>query len=219
MLDLHRKNGGVGTLALWEVEDPTRFGIVGVDEDHKINRFLEKPTPEQVFSNLINAGSYIFEDDVFDWMPHGRHSIERDVFPKLAEDGLLNGLPFEGYFIDAGTPDAWMDGVQRCIKEGRFSRGTVEGSTWYAHQPVATNAMIMDSMVEDNVLLHGCNVERSTLLAGVSVGANTHLRNCLIGRNVSIESDVWLEGVVVDHGSVVPSGTKQDGGQWPKQAS
>jgi ADP-glucose pyrophosphorylase len=79
--------------------------------------------------------------------------------------------------------------------------------------------MIVDSMVEDNVLLHGCNVERSTLLAGVSVGANTHLRNCLIGRNVSIESDVWLEGVVVDHGSVVPSGTKQDGGQWPKQAS
>ena len=219
MLDLHRKNGGVGTLALWEVEDPTRFGIVGVDHEHKINRFLEKPTPEQVFSNLINAGSYIFEDDVFDWMPHGRHSIERDVFPKLAEDGLLNGLPFEGYFIDAGTPDAWMDGVQRCIKEGRFSRGTVEGSTWYAHQPVATNAMIVDSMVEDNVLLHGCNVERSTLLAGVSVGANTHLRNCLIGRNVSIESDVWLEGVVVDHGSVVPSGTKQDGGQWPKQAS
>ena len=113
MLDLHRKNGGVGTLALWEVEDPTRFGIVGVDEDHKINRFLEKPTPEQVFSNLINAGSYIFEDDVFDWMPHGRHSIERDVFPKLAEDGLLNGLPFEGYFIDAGTPDAWMAACRR----------------------------------------------------------------------------------------------------------
>jgi len=87
MLELHRKNGGIGTLALWEVEDPTRFGIVGVDEHQKINRFLEKPKPEQVFSNLINAGSYIFEDDVFDWMPQGRHSIERDVFPKLAEIG------------------------------------------------------------------------------------------------------------------------------------
>lgn len=171
MLDLHRKNGGVGTLALWEVEDPTRFGIVGVDLEHKINRFLEKPTPEQVFSNLINAGSYIFEDEVFEWMPHGRHSIERDVFPKLASDGLLNGLPFEGYFIDAGTPDAWMDGVQRCIKEGRYSSGTVEGSTWYANQPVSTAATIVDSMVGEHVRLHDCHVERSTLLTGVSVGA------------------------------------------------
>jgi mannose-1-phosphate guanylyltransferase len=180
---------------------------------------LEKPAPEEVFSNLINAGSYIFEDEVFDWMPHGKHSIERDVFPKLADDNLLNGLPFEGYFIDAGTPDAWMDGVQRCIKEGRFSRGTVEGSTWYAHQPVSTAATIVDSMVEENVHLNGCTVERSTLLAGGSVGADTHLKNCLIGRNVSIENNVLLEGVVVDHDSVIPSGTKQHGGQWPKQAS
>ena len=74
-------------------------------------------------------------------------------------------------------------------------------------------------MVEEHVRLHDCHVERSTLLTGVSVGANAHLKNCLIGRNVSIESDVWLKGVVVDHDTVVPSGTKQDGGQWPKQTS
>ena len=59
LLDLHRKNGGIGTLALWEVKDPTRFGIVGLDDDSRITQFKEKPTPEEVFSNLINAGSYI----------------------------------------------------------------------------------------------------------------------------------------------------------------
>ena len=75
LLDLHKKNGSVGTLGLWEVEDPTRFGIVGLNDEQKITRFKEKPTPEEVFSNLINAGSYVFQDDVFDWMPEGRHSI------------------------------------------------------------------------------------------------------------------------------------------------
>jgi mannose-1-phosphate guanylyltransferase len=215
MLELHRNNGGVGTLALWEVEDPTRFGIVGVDEHHKINRFLEKPKPEEVFSNLINAGSYVFEDDVFEWMPQGRHSIERDVFPKLAEDQLLNGLPFEGYFIDAGTPDAWMDGVQRCIREGRFQRGQVQGTSWYADGQSSPSATVSDSMIEQNVRLDACTIERTTLLSGTTVGSQAYLKNSLVGRNAMIGSGVEFDGVVVDHDSTVPAGTKQTGGQWP----
>ena len=153
MLELHRNNGGIGTLALWEVEDPTRFGIVGVNDEHRIERFMEKPKPEQVFSNLINAGSYIFEDDVFDWMPHGRHSIERDVFPKLAEANLLNGKQFEGYFIDAGTPTAWMEGVQRCIREERFNTGYAVDGTWYAKRSDYPAATIRGSMIEADVFL------------------------------------------------------------------
>jgi|TARA_B110000459_G_scaffold14456_1_gene14149 mannose-1-phosphate guanylyltransferase len=216
MLDLHRKNGGVGTLALWEVEDPTRFGIVGVNEDQRITRFKEKPKPEEVFSNLINAGSYIFQDDIFDWMPKGRHSIERDVFPKLAEENLLNGTEFEGYFIDAGTPDAWMDGVLRCIEEKRFSTGAVVDGSWHAKPKAFDTAHVQGCMIEADVTLQGCHIERSTLLSGVAVGFKSHLRNCLVGRGASVGSNVSMEGVVVDHGSTVPDGTSQVGGQWPK---
>ena len=165
MLELHRNNGGIGTLALWEVEDPTRFGIVGVNDEQRIERFMEKPKPEQVFSNLINAGSYIFEDDVFDWMPHGRHSIERDVFPKLAEANLLNGKEFEGYFIDAGTPTAWMEGVQRCIREERFNTGSAVDGTWYAKQSDYPSATIRGSMIEADVLIEQASIVSSTLLA------------------------------------------------------
>lgn len=133
LLSMHRTNGSVGTLGLWEVEDPTRFGIVGLDEDSRITRFKEKPAPKEVFSNLINAGSYIFNDDVFDWMPQGRHSIERDVFPKLAAEGLLSGMPFEGYFIDAGTPEAWNLAVKASIENGRHRTGRLHGThpSWY----------------------------------------------------------------------------------------
>ena len=198
MLELHRNNGGIGTLALWEVEDPTRFGIVGVNDEQRIERFMEKPKPEQVFSNLINAGSYIFEDDVFDWMPHGRHSIERDVFPKLAEANLLNGKEFEGYFIDAGTPTAWMEGVQRCIREERFNTGSAVDGTWYAKQSDYPSATIRGSMIEADVLIEQASIVSSTLLAHTKVGLNAQISNSLVGRSATIGRDVILDGVVVE---------------------
>ena len=120
LLNLHKSNGGIGTLGLWEVNDPTRFGIVGLDDNSKITRFKEKPLPEEVFSNLINAGSYIFEDDIFDFIPERKNSIEREVFPVLAEKEMLNGQKFEGFFIDSGTRSSWCDAVRTCIDNNKL---------------------------------------------------------------------------------------------------
>ncbi len=216
LLDLHQRNGGVGTLALWEVEDPTRFGIVGLDEDSRITQFKEKPKPDEVFSNLINAGSYIFEDDIFEYMPEGKHSIERDVFPRLAEDKQLNGQQFEGYFIDAGTPSAWSDAVHRCISEQRFKRGKVYGNSWYGSIESETSENITESMIETGVEFTNSTIHRSTLLKGTSVGLHSVLRECLIGSQVKIGEGSHLENVVVDHGSIIPQDTHLVGGQWPR---
>jgi len=216
LLDLHKRNGGVGSLALWEVEDPTRFGIVGLDDDSRITQFKEKPKPDEVFSNLINAGSYVFEDDIFDYMPHGKHSIERDVFPKLAEQNLLNGQQFEGYFIDAGTPSAWSDAVHRCIIEKRFRRGMVHGSTWYGSEENQTSERVTESMIETGVQVSNSQIHRSTLLQGTVIGENSVIESSLIGDQVTVGADVRLQDVVVDHGSTVPSGTTLVGGQWPR---
>ena len=87
---------------------------------------------------LRNVDSYIFEDDIFDFMPQGRHSLERDVFPVLAEEGSLAGFPFDGYFIDAGTPASWHEGVLRCIEQNRFKSGSLTGGSW--HQGGHTSA-------------------------------------------------------------------------------
>jgi NDP-sugar pyrophosphorylase family protein len=70
-------------------------------------------------------------------------------------------------------------------------------------------------MIEQNVRLDECTIERTTLLSGTTVGPQAHLKNSLVGRNAIIGSDVVLDGVVVDHDSTVPAGTKQTGGQWP----
>ena len=224
LLNMHRTNGSVGTLGLWEVEDPSRFGIVGLDESNKITKFKEKPAPEEVFSNLINAGSYIFNDDVFDWMPHGKHSIERDVFPKLAAEGLLSGVPFEGYFIDAGTPDAWNEAVKASIVHGRYTSGQVTGTppSWFANDAtqslVAVGSKLEHCMVADGCSIGASNVSMSTLLKGAKIGDAATLSSCLIGQKATVGHGCQLYGVIVDHDVNVPDGTVQEGGSWPPQA-
>ena len=217
VLDLHKRNGGIGTLALWEVEDPTRFGIVGLDEDSRITQFKEKPKREEVFSNLINAGSYVLEDDIFDIMPKGKHSIERTIFPDLAADNLLNGIQFHGYFIDAGTPESWSEGVQACIRNKRFSSGEICGGSWFSHPmaKVIDGARVVGSMIEGDVDIKAREVIESTILSGSSIGENSVISSCLIGRNTAIGSNCNLSGVVVDHNSIIPSQTNQIGGKWP----
>ena len=207
MLQQHSNMDVKGTLALWEVEDPTRFGIVGLDEERKVTQFKEKPKPEEVFSNLINAGSYLLEEEVFDIMPREKHSLERDVFPVLAQEGSLAGFPFEGYFIDAGTPPSWHDGVTRCIAENRFKTGHVINGSW--HQGNPTKAI--SSMVQEECVVLG-EVFESTLLQGSTVETGAVVSNSLIGKGALIQSGAKLTNVVVGHGVTVPAGHIQTEG-------
>ena len=216
-LDLHQKNGGIGTLALWEVEDPTRFGIVGLDDEQRITQFKEKPAPEEVFSNLINAGSYLFEEDIFDYIPLGRSSLEREVFPVLAEEQKLNGFSFDGYFIDAGTPKSWSLGVEASIAHQRWKGGKRIDSNWHADDSVSIQG---DSNVENSMLSTGAAIMsaqlfKCSLLSNVQVGTNSKLNETLVGRNSTIGKNCTLDNVVVDHDSIVPDNTVLSDAQWP----
>ena len=216
-LDLHQKNGGIGTLALWEVEDPTRFGIVGLDDEQRITQFKEKPAPEEVFSHLINAGSYLFQDDIFDYVPLGRSSLEREVFPVLAEERNLNGFSFDGYFIDAGTPKSWSLGVEASIAHERWKGGKRIDSNWHADDSVSIQG---DSNVENSMLSTGASItsaklNKCSLLNNVRVGTNSKLNQTLVGRNSTIGTNCTLDNVVVDHDSVIPDNTVLSDAQWP----
>ena len=216
-MELHKENGGIGTLALWEVEDPTRFGIVGLNEQQRVTQFKEKPKKEEVFSNLINAGSYLFEDSIFDYIPKGRSSLEREVFPVLAREHQLNGFSFEGYFIDAGTPKSWSLGVQASIANKRWKRGKRINSNWFADDTVSIDGT---SRVEDSMLSSGASIQSATLskcslLNDVKVGEHSILTETLVGRNTVIGSNCSLDNVVVDHGSIIPDNTVLSNTQWP----
>ena len=217
LLNLHKKNGGIGSLGLWRVDDPSRFGIVGIDEGSKITKFMEKPKPEEVFSNLINAGSYIFDDDIFDFIPSGKNSIEREVFPKLADDRLLNGLEFSGFFIDSGTRESWCDAVRTCIKNERFSSGDVCGKSWFENPAgnVDEGSIIFDSMIEKNTEILNSKIDNSTILSGTRISSNVHLASSLVGRNVVIGKNSVISNCIIDHDSLIPEDTVLRDSKWP----
>ncbi|HDD46447.1 MAG TPA: nucleotidyltransferase family protein, partial [Candidatus Aenigmarchaeota archaeon] len=112
MYEVHKRNNALVTIALKTVEDPSAYGVAKL-EGERIMEFVEKPKKEEAPSNLINAGFYIMEPKVIDMIPEGNVSLERDIFPKIAEMGKLYGYPFSGQWFDTGN----IERYERAIKE------------------------------------------------------------------------------------------------------
>lgn len=105
MWDLHCRQGGVGTLAVFHREDVAQSGIVGLDEGDRIIRFVEKPRPEQVFSNWVSAGIMLFEPEVLQFIRPGICDFGNDVLPTM----LTAGLRLNGYKLGAAEGLWWID--------------------------------------------------------------------------------------------------------------
>jgi len=214
MLEFHKSQGGLATISLWEVEDPTRFGIADLGQDGRIRRFKEKPTLEEAFSRLINAGAYILEPEIFDHMPEGPHSIERDVYSKIAPLNLLNGFPFEGYFVDAGTPSSWLEAMRVSILNNRWDGGKISGSCWFAsrvlfehpdnEEDVPNHCTIHNSAIGESVSC-GTNVkiEDSYIMDRVKIKSGSVIQGCLIGEGAEIGPGVHLQNQIVDFGTII----------------
>ncbi|MBU0667051.1 MAG: sugar phosphate nucleotidyltransferase [Nanoarchaeota archaeon] len=103
MFTFHKSNRGLVTIALTTVDNPCMYGVALLN-GNKIMTFIEKPELKNAPSNLINAGLYIMEPEVIDFIPEGYAMLENDVFPKLAQEEKLFGYPFSGQWFDTGTP-------------------------------------------------------------------------------------------------------------------
>lgn len=108
MVEYHKSHGGDGTIMVTKVEDPTKYGVVVADESGLIEKFVEKPT---VFiSNLINAGLYLFNTSIIDRIENKPTSIEREIFPKMADDKKIFQMVLPGYWMDIGQPKDFLSG-------------------------------------------------------------------------------------------------------------
>ena len=106
LVAFHRRNKGMGTIALYRVSNPCSCGVVGINAEKRITSFVEKPEPDEVFSNLANAGIYVFEPDLIRHIPEGFCDFGKDVFPALLQKGLeLFGWETDDYLIDIGLPE------------------------------------------------------------------------------------------------------------------
>lgn len=110
----HKENKALGTIALTTVEDPSAYGVAKL-QGSKILDFIEKPKKEEAPSTLINSGLYILEPEVLLYVASGNDptSIERDVFPKIAQEQKLFGYPFPGQWFDTGT----LERYEKALKE------------------------------------------------------------------------------------------------------
>lgn len=174
MLNTHMENEAKCTIALWEVEDPSRFGVVVLDEKGRIIRFVEKPAPGTEPSNLINAGAYILEKDMVSLIPHGKKvSIERDIFPVAIENGLkLFGYRFSGYWHDVGTPASYINAAKEILKamgknvylgHNAVLDGEADGFAVLGDGTVVDG----DSMVENSILMPGSRLTSASLINGI----------------------------------------------------
>lgn len=107
----HIQSGGLATITLTTVKDPTKFGVAMLD-GNRILRFVEKPNEKMAPSKLISAGLYILEPQVLDLIPDGFAMLETDLFPKLARDGVLFGHPFAGKWYSPESPQ-WIIRIEK----------------------------------------------------------------------------------------------------------
>ncbi len=111
MYKFHKENKAKGTIALIEVEDPSSYGVAKL-EGNKIIEFIEKPKKEEAPSNFINSGLYIFEPEILQHIPEGFSMLEKDIFPKIANNNQLYGYKFKGQWFDTGTLERYENAIK-----------------------------------------------------------------------------------------------------------
>jgi NDP-sugar pyrophosphorylase family protein len=187
VIRLHRERKARATIVLTPVANPSAYGLVETDSDGNIQRFLEKPKPEEITTNHINAGIYVLEPDTFDRIPSEvSWSIERSYFPSLVERReTFVAYVYNGYWIDIGTHEKYVQ-VHRDIMDGRF-----------AAPPFANGArqwISPEARVEEGATIEGpCFVDEGVLIKpGAHVGPYT-----VVGKQTQIEEDAVLDGAIV----------------------
>jgi mannose-1-phosphate guanylyltransferase len=207
MLGAHREWSAAATIGLHPVEDSSAFGLVRSGDGGEVLEFLEKTGERR--PGEVNAGMYALQRSVLDLIPPGENvSIERDVFPRLAANGL-HGLLLEGYWMDIGTPERYRQ-ASWDILEGRVATRV---------EPTSKGVLVDSAAAVDGgatigpraVIGPGCRVEagaevvRSVLLEGCSVGENARVVDSILSPGVQVPAGAVLEGSVAAEGERVPS--------------
>ncbi|MGC4947623.1 sugar phosphate nucleotidyltransferase [Streptomyces sp. DT224] len=207
----HADSGADVSLHLTRVEDPRAFGLVPTDDTGRVTAFLEKPqTPEEIVTDQINAGAYIFRRSVIDTIPAGRPvSVERETFPGLLADGAhLQGMVDSTYWLDLGTPQAFIKGSADLVL-GRAPSPAVPGrcgdSLVLPTASVASDAKLSGGTVigDGAVIGAGAQIDGSTVLAGAVVEPGAVITDSLVGERARIGGRTVLAGAVVGDGAEV----------------
>ena len=189
VLRLHRERRARATIVLTPVENPAAYGVVETDSAGNVTRFLEKPAPDAITTNHINAGIYVLEPDTFDRIPKDvAWSIERSYFPSLIERGeTFAAYVNPEYWIDIGTPEKYLQ-VHRDIMDGRYVTAP------FIDLPEPRMSVAADARIEPGAVVEGpCFIDEGVLIkSGARVGPYS-----VVGRQTQVEEDASIDGAIL----------------------
>jgi len=200
MIEAGQKHlGAEAILAVREVEDTQRFGIIEFMPDGTtIAAFKEKPRPHETTSRWASAGCYMLTRTAIERLSTGVSSLERDLFPRLASDEHAFGVQVEGEFVDAGTPESWIEAVALAISRSHDRDGS-SGDVWiHPESVIDPETRITGSAIGAGVqIAPGSMIIDCDIQAGAIIESECRLERCLIGPNVVVEQGTQLDGAVL----------------------
>ena len=201
----HRATGAVATIVLTPVENPSAYGLVETSPDGWIQRFIEKPGPDEITCNTINAGIYVLEPSVLKYMPKGvPYSFERGLFPTLLEHKEpVMSFVFDKYWIDIGTPQKYLE-VHHDILSQKFMSPRVAKSALDRSSLLAGTFVDEKSIVAQDVTIRaGVRIENSVIGKNCKIDEGTHIVDSVIWSGNTIDADARIASSLIGKGCYI----------------
>ena len=219
IVEFHKKNKACVTLTLTKVDDPTSYGLILTDSDSRVQRFIEKPSWEQISTyaaqysvDTINAGIYVLDPKIFKAVPKGvEYSFERQLFPQLLEKGeKLCGFISDRYWIDIGKPRQYRQAHEAILRNEVTVKifGTrVDGKIWIGEnsQLDKTVKLIGPAIIGRNVEVgHNARILDYTVLGDdVKVGEESNLEQSIIWSGTRIGKHAHIKGCLIGYNCTI----------------
>ena len=213
-LNFHRKKGGIGAISLWEVKDPSAYGMVEIDDESRIILFKEKPKKKEITSNLINAGAYVLKPAILDYIePNKKVSIEREIFPFVIENGLY-GYCFKGFWVDVGRRETYlkankilldrMENRLRIDRNVNFKKANIKKPVLIGNNSTIDGKIGPYTTIGKNVLIgENCEISNAVIFNNTKIEADCMIKNCIIGEKCSILEHTILNKKMIGDNSIV----------------
>lgn len=204
ILNTHNENDGIATIAIYKVDDPSRYGTVKLFRKNRVEQFVEKAPLEQAPSNLINAGVYVLDPKIFEYIQGGRPvSIEHEVFPRLAKEGKLFAHEFKGFWVDIGKPADYLRANRILLEEE--TKKMVPPNNVNLKNVKINQPIVIDTGVKVG---YGSQVGPYTVIGkDVVLGENVILENSVVFSDVTISDNTSINGAIIGQGATIGCNT------------
>jgi mannose-1-phosphate guanylyltransferase / phosphomannomutase len=223
LFDFHKQRGAKLSIGLTSVENPLQFGVVMANDDNVIEKFLEKPSWGEVFSDTINTGIYIIEPEILNYIPERENfDFAKNLFPLLMKRDIeLMGYNLNGYWRDVGNPESYREVYEDILNNKvdfklhgytkKYPDGILYSSKKYDLD--SSIEIIGNVMLGKNVTVKkGSKLTNVVIGDDVTVGSNTKISNSVIWENVNIGSGVKLDNCVICNNNILEKNVKAKAG-------